>query len=193
MRRVIRFPVRVCAVAVLVCILGDATRAVAGSFESDDYEEPAGASFAFLLNPDDQIYGIGGGSGLWLRGTPVFGDYFVSLFSSEIENAMYSGVGMTLRLMPHWRVAPFIGGGGSFNYSLSQGSTTNNVTSPTSTEDEAWPDRGTSYWAGHAEAGVRMWFNNRLQLLEFMLRYTATSHEGDRDYWLIGISTGTGI
>ncbi len=166
---------------------------VVHAFDPDPYEESAGASFALHLNPDDQIYGIAVGSGTWITGTPVFGDYFVSLFSNEIENSMYSGVGMTLRIMPHWRVAPFVGGGGSYNYSLSQGSATNSTASVATADEDDLPDRGTSYWAGHAEAGVRVWFCNRLQLLELMLRYTSTSHDGDRDYWLIGISTGAGI
>lgn len=162
------------------------------SYDPEDLEEPAGPSIALHLNPDDQIYGISGGAGVWLRGTPVFGDYFISLFSNEIENAMYSGVGMTLRIMPHWRVAPFIGGGGSYNYSLSNDNPTGTAASPTQTNDEALLDRGTSYWGAHAEAGVRVWFENRLQLLELMVRFTSTSHDGDRDYWLVGISTGVG-
>lgn len=193
MRRLSAIFVRTVVFAVLVLPALCAAGMYDGLYGVDDLEEPAGPSFALLLNPDDQIYGIGGGAGVWLRGTPIFGDYFISLFSNEIENAMYSGVGMTLRIMPHWRLAPFIGGGGSYNYSLSHDNSTGTVASPTATGDEAFPDRGTSYWAAHGEAGVRMWFNNRLQLLELMLRFTSTSHEGDRDYWLIGISTGAGI
>ena len=173
----------------LLCGVGEQLLA----FDPAPYEEPAGPSFAFHLNPDAQIYGIAGGSGTWLTGTPIFGDYFVALFSNELEDAVYSGVGMTFRIMPHWRVAPFVGIGGGYNYSLSHGSETNSVASITIQTGEHTADRGTSYWAGHGEAGVRVWFNNRLRLLELMLRYTATSHDGDRDYWLIGISTGTGI
>jgi hypothetical protein len=176
--------------AVVVALLSIATPSRA--FDPEPYEEPAGGSFAFLLNPDDQVYGISGGSGTWLRGTPIFGDYFISLFSNEIENAVYSGVGMTIRIMPHWQIAPFIGGGGSYNYSFSHGSTTDSSVTTTVTTDE-WPDRGDSYWAAHAEAGVRVWFSNRLQLFEIMVRKNSTSLEGDRDYWLVGISTGVGL
>ena len=45
----------------------------AWGFEPEEYEEDAGASFAFLLNPEDDIYGISVGAGTWLKGTPVFG------------------------------------------------------------------------------------------------------------------------
>ncbi len=162
------------------------------AIDTDAYEEPAGGSIAFLVNPDDQIYGVSGGSGVWLTGTPVFGDYFISLFGNGIEDAIYSGVGMTFRIMPHWRIAPFIGGGGSYNYSFSQ-KTSEEETIAELTDTDEWPDRGDSYWAAHYEAGVRLWFRNRLQLLELMVRQTSTSLDGDRDYWLVSISTGVGL
>ena len=60
-------------------------------------------------------------------------------------------------------------------------------------EDNYLDDRGDSYWAGHAEAGFRYWMNNRVQLIELSVRYTWSSLDGDRDYWLAAISTGTNI
>ncbi len=161
-----------------------------------DYEEPAGASFAFLLNPADDIYGISVGSGVWLRGTPVFGDYFIRLYHSGIEDTVYSGIGMTFRLMPHWRLAPFIGVGGSYDYSLSNPGETNTVGSAgVGVGTMAEPiDRGDSFWAGHVESGVRLWLANRVGLLEVFGRFTWTSfEEDDRDFWLMGIGTGMGF
>ncbi|GAF97353.1 unnamed protein product [marine sediment metagenome] len=153
------------------------------AFEREDHEEEAGESFAFLLNTEDDIYGISMGSGTWLKGSPVFGDYFLSLFSNRIEDAFYSAVGMTIRLMPHWTVAPFAGGGGSYNFSW--------ASEPS--DDDELPDRGASYWGAHVEAGVRVWSGGKVGLVELMGRYTWSSLSGDRDYWLIGLSTRPGI
>ena len=161
-------------------------------YDREDYEEAAGASFAFLLNPSDDIWGISLGSGTWLVDTPVFGDYFVRLFYSGMEETTYSGIGMTLRIMPHWQVAPYVGAGGSYNYAFNRADADSSESSFT-VNGEDRTGLGRSYWGGHAEAGVRIWFDSRLKLLEAMGRYTWSSNEGDRDYWLVGISTGVGI
>ena len=184
-------------VALLLAIPLLGGRLQAGSFWDDDYdredyEEPAGPSIAFLLNPSDDIWGISLGSGTWLTDTPVFGDYFVRLFYNGIEEATYSGIGMTLRLMPHWSVAPFVGAGGSYNYSFNRAEVdTSDSTFVVQGDD--YSAAGESYWGGHVETGLRIWFNSRVQLIEVMGRYTWSSNEGERDYWIVGISTGVGI
>ena len=96
---------------------------------------------------------------------------------------------MTIRLMPHWRFAPFAGGGGSYNYSLSQAS----KTTPALQEPKEFKDQGESYWGGHTEAGFRILAPGGRMLFELMGRYTWTSLAGDRNYWLAGISVGAGI
>ncbi|NQU39703.1 MAG: hypothetical protein HQ523_07100 [Lentisphaerae bacterium] len=176
----------------LLCGAAGAQRLWDDDFDHEAYEEPAGATFAFLVGPSDDIYGISVGSGTWLADTPVFGDYFVSLFYNGLEEASYSSVGMTIRLLPHWRVAPFVGGGGSYNYSF------NSVEDESAdatfvVQGEEYSTLGESYWGGHVEAGVRVTFGSRRQLLEVMGRYTWSSNEGDLDYWLVGVSTGVGI
>jgi hypothetical protein len=88
---------------------------------------------------------------------------------------------MTFRLMPHSRVAPFVGAGGSYNLSLRQTDTD---------EPGGLESRGNTYWGGHVEAGIRVWLRSPWRLLEIMGRYTWSSLDGDRDYWLVGISTG---
>ena len=156
-------------------------------FKGEDYEEPAGGSFAALVGPSDDVYGIGFGYGMWLVNTPVFGDYGLSFFNNGREDSFYSGFGLTLRLMPHGRVAPFVGVGGSYNVAWSQHDT--NATS----RADGPADRGDSYWAGYGEAGLRIWLpESRLKLIEVMGRYTWPALEGDRQYWLIGLSTGLG-
>ena len=162
-----------------------------GSLLDDDKpkEESAGTSFSVFVNGTDRIYGAAFGTGAWITGTPVFGDMFFSGFSNDIEDSSYSGVGMTIRIMPHWGFAPFIGAGGSYNYSLSDktDSSTNNPADPV----DKIEDRGESYAAGHAETGFRIWMSNRVRLFEVLGRYTWSGHGRDRDYWLVGIGTGT--
>jgi hypothetical protein len=128
------------------------------------------------------------GDGTWLKGTPVFADYQISLFSHGEEDSWYSGMGMTIRIMPHWRFAPFVGAGGSYNYSFKR-----REENLFFYEENDIDDRGDSYWGSHAEAGFRLWMNNNIRLLEFSARYTWISLDGERDYWLAGISTGTSI
>lgn len=160
-------------------------------WDREEHEEDAGSSFAVLFNSRDDVYGIGFGAGTWIRNTPVFGDYFLSLFSNGIEDSWYGGVGMTIRLMPHTKAAPFFGGGGSYNRSLS-GSKDETETGAIVVPDEeaSLPVRGESYWAWHAEAGVRFWLSGRVGLIELMGRQTWSSQGNDRGYWLVGISMG---
>jgi len=156
--------------------------------EEEDREEYAGAMGTFLFNPADGIWGLSAGWGVWIKNTPVFGDYFVSVFHNGLEGATYSGIGMTARLMPHWAVAPFVGAGGSYNPSLSG-----------KRDDEAAPaeggaavaDKGESYWAGHVEGGVRVGPSQWRSFFEASGRYTWTTSSGDDPaYWLIGLSWG---
>lgn len=154
-------------------------------YDPSVHEEPAGANWAVLMNPADQIYGLTSGWGVWLRHTPVFGDYRFDFFNNGIEDAFYGGVGFTLRLMPHWSVAPFAGGGGSYNWAWSRQDEASLPTMPS--------DRGQSYAAGYVDAGLRIQVPFYLRFVEFSSRYTWPSLEGpDRDYWLIAIGTGIG-
>lgn len=157
-------------------------------FNREDYEEPAGGSFSFFLNTEKDIYGISLGDGTWLKNTPIFGDYAVSLFSNGAEDSWYTAVGMTIRIMPHWILAPFIGGGGSYNYSFKR-----REDNLLLYEENTLDDRGDSYWGAHAEAGIRLWSRSRSRLFEISARNTWSSLDGERDYWQIGISTGAGI
>ncbi|MBN2302360.1 MAG: hypothetical protein JXN60_07595 [Lentisphaerae bacterium] len=155
-------------------------------YEREDYEEDAGASFSFLMNYEDDIYAVCVGSGTWLRNTPIFGDYFVRYVANALEDAAYSGVGMTMRIMPHWTLAPFIGAGGSYNYRLS-------VFSAVQDEFSEQSSKGNSYWGGHVECGFRLWMDNKVRLFELLVRQTWSSNGRDHDYWLVGFATGTGF
>ena len=158
------------------------------NFNREDYEEEAGSSFSIFAGPDREVYGAYWGFGTWLKHTPVFGDYNFSLFNHGEEHAFYTGVGLTIRIMPHWKVAPFVGGGGSYNYSFKD-----RYPDPSGTNPDEPEDRGDSYWGWHAEGGIRFWFENRIQLFELMGRYVRTSLDGDRDYVMFAIGTGAGF
>ncbi|MBU0678253.1 MAG: hypothetical protein KJ626_09040 [Verrucomicrobia bacterium] len=152
-----------------------------GNFDHADYEEPAGAGAWAELNPSDGVYGITTGSGTWLKGTPVIGEYFLSLYYNDLEEATYAAVGMMLRLMAHDGVAPFIGIGGSYNQSLDNND--ENIV------DEEALIKGESYWAGHAEAGVRFWFTRTFA--EIGGRYSWTTSEiEESEFWTARIGYG---
>jgi len=158
------------------------------------YEEPAGPSCAFLASSDGDIYGMSFGEGTWIRGTPIFGDFALSLFQNGKEDALFAGISMTVRIMPHWRLAPFVGGGGSFNYALSSARASG---SSASIPAEVIVENATSgsvdaYWGGHVECGARLWFDSGINLIEAFGRYTWSSVGEESNYLLIGISTGLG-
>ena len=157
-------------------------------FDPRDYEEDGGGGFTLLANPDDETYGMRFGFGVWLKNTPIFGDTGVSLVRNNVEDALYSGLDLTLRVMPHWTVAPFAGGGASYNYSLSGES---DKIDPGSEGPEALDSRGEDYWGTHVESGIRIWTGrSRISLFELLGRYTWSSLDGDRDYWLAGVMIG---
>jgi hypothetical protein len=158
-------------------------------YRREDYEEDAGSTFMLQFNPADKVYGMCFGAGTWLKNTPIFGDYGIDVLRNGIEEQWYGGVAMTMRLMPHWTAAPFVGVGGSYHYAGTGAQT--NAPPGAAAEPE---DRAASYWAWHVEGGIRFWMPNRVRLVELMCRYVMTSLSGDdRDYWIAGFATGTGF
>ena len=83
-------------------------------FDGRDWEEPAGVTCTALVSPEDGVYGVAFGEGVWLKHTPILGDFSISLFKNDNVGALLSGIGMTIRIMPRWKLAPFVGGVGSF-------------------------------------------------------------------------------
>ncbi len=167
----------------LILTAATATFASSWDFDRESYEEDAGSNFLCFFSPEHTIYGIGYGSGTWLRNVPIFGDYSARLYYNGIEKAVYSGVGMTLRVMPRWTWAPFVGAGGHYNYSITQESLD---------PDERLPSRGDSYWSGHAEGGFRLWLRQRSQFFDVAYRQTWSSLKGERDYALVVLGFGVG-
>jgi hypothetical protein len=157
------------------------------SYRVEDFEEPAGSASLIECSPTGRgTYGVGLGSGTWLAGTPVFGDYAVSLFWNDIEDAWYGNVGMTLRLMPHWKVAPFVGGGGAYNRPLGSGGTNDaSAASDTGAQAEA-------YWAGIAEAGIRVYAGRSFYEILGRQVWSSAKRE-DSDYWTIRLAIGLSL
>ena len=109
-------------------------------------EEPAGSYVSVLAGP--RVGGISLGSGTWLRDTWILGDYEASTYWQSGEEALFASLGMILRVMPRWEVAPFAGVGGAYNQSIS---------GPiTGVENGVEITRGRSHWSVIGEAGVRI-------------------------------------
>lgn len=152
-------------------------------FEGEDYETPAGALAFFECNPADSVYGLGFADQTWLKNAPILGDFFFTLFYNDLEEMTYLGFGLSLRLMPHWRVAPFVGGGGSLNLALAD------AKSNTEADETEEADPGASYGAGHVEAGVQ-WAQTE-GVIEILARWVASSSElPESDYGLIRLGYG---
>ncbi|MEI6971334.1 MAG: hypothetical protein WCL44_07415 [bacterium] len=180
-------------VAVVQLVAPGACQAFDDDFDRESMEEPAGATCSLLAGPDAGVYGLSFGSGVWLKGLPVYGDLWMSLFQNDTEDSFYSGIGLTVRLMPRWKLAPFLGGGGSFNYDWASGYSTNGTSDiPAEAVAEAARRGGGSYWGGHAECGLRLMLDSRPGLIEVFGRHTWSSSGAYADHWLIGLSTGVG-
>jgi len=160
-------------------------------FDGRDWEEPAGVTCTALVSPEDGVYGVAFGEGVWLKHTPILGDFSISLFKNDNVGALLSGIGMTIRIMPRWKLAPFVGGGGSFNYSFSSSAGSQSGI-PAETVVSVASHAGKSYWGGHAEAGIRLWLDSKIQLVEAFCRYTWSSDGPAADYLLVGVATGVG-
>jgi hypothetical protein len=153
--------------------------------EDTEKEEYAGAVLTVIANPVDSIYGVNGGWGMWIKNSPVFGDYFLGVFHNGIEDATYANFGMTVRVLPHWIVAPFVGVGGTFDLSIDSAGGHAPITAALG------KDKGDSYWAGHAETGLRVSPRSWHSFFEGFGRYNwTTSDTKDSDYWIVGLTWG---
>ena len=133
-------------VALLVCGLGEAM--ARERFDPADYEEFGGTAFLVFGAPEQDLYGVGFSIGTWLKGFPILGDYQLCGFYNGEERTYFSGIGMTLRLMPRWAaIAPYVGAGGNYNHAW---------TDDPDPQDDADNDGAGSYWNAHAEAGIRL-------------------------------------
>lgn len=158
--------------------------ALAAEYSVTDYEEPGGFSLALVRSLDGEVYGGGLESGVWWRGTPVFGEIFGHWLSNKLQGGNYYSIGMNLRLMPHARLAPFAGVGGSYNGLVSEHRSTAWL-------DESFRPADSRYWNGFAEAGVRYWLRpGRTFFFEAGYRRHWTDTGTDFDYDWISIEYG---
>ena len=142
-------------------------------------EEEAGGQASLMGG--GHVFGVTFGSGTRLKNLPVLGDYEGGAFYNADEEGLYASLGMTVRLMPRWRIAPFVGIGGSYNQSMS-GETTE-------MENGREITRGASYLAGIAEAGFRATYPDRF--LDFSLRYALPDLDADdAEYAYLRMSYG---
>lgn len=147
------------------------------AFDGRAYEEPAGLSFALFSEPSGDVYGGGFESGIWLKNTPVFGEWFGHWLANDLQQGNYYVIGLTLRLMPRTQLAPFSGFGASYNGLLDEHRTYDLLDPP--------DDR---YWSGHVEAGFR--WNFSVHFVEATYRYHWTDGVRGREYGLASIEYG---
>ena len=162
----------------VLCLLPAALPA----YNVEDWEEPGGMSFSVQGNPDGGRYGISFEDATWLAKTPVIGQFFLNAMRHGDIDSSFGGIGMIFRVMPHWRVAPYIGAGASYNQLLDG----NSETSESTPEDE----RVGSTWAGHAEGGVRIGLPGLFHFLEIYGRQTWSEVEAVGAYWTAGFGYG---
>ncbi len=153
---------------------------LAHAYDVRDYEEDAGISISIVRDPGGDVYGGGFESGVWLVGAPLFGELFGHWLVNRLQDGNYYSVGMTIRLKPRTPVAPFVGGGGSYN-----GLTSNR--SRGSSSNEFFRDPDSSYWKGHAEAGVRLWYGGGAQFIEggYRRHWTDSGRSFNYDWWFL--------
>ncbi len=176
-----RYPWRSVLAFLLLIVCGPLS---ASAYDVRDYEEAGGFSFALVGDPGRDVYGAGFESGVWLTGTPVFGEIFGHWLANRLQDGNYYSVGITLRLMPRWDVAPFVGGGGSYN-GLTSDRNRRIIGDPDFRETDS------SYGKGHAEGGARIWFGpERLHFFEASYRYHWTETGSDFNYGWIAIEYG---
>lgn len=144
------------------------------------YEEPAGMSFALFGEPGGDVYGGGFETGIWLRHTPILGEWFGHWFSNEVQQGNYYALGLTLRLMPRTAIAPFIGAGAAYNGLSGEHGNASLEVEP--------DDR---YWTGHAEAGLRWgWGVGQAYFVEGTYRYHWADTTWPNDYGWISLEYG---
>jgi hypothetical protein len=164
-----------------VAVILAASSALALSWKDDNVdgiEERAGALSALVLNPDDEIYGIEIASGSWFVNTPIYGEVILAaLYNGLEDDTAYGGLGISLRAMPHWDKAPFLGAGEAYNY---------NFNSTASLDG-----RGESYWVTYMEGGMR--FQGGTHFYEVLFRYSwpDVEREVDDEYWSLRFAVGS--
>lgn len=146
------------------------------------YEEPAGFGFNAVAGPD--VYGVSFEHGTYLIDTPLCGIFFLSPYDigNETVDTWYTAFGLTFRLMPHTDIAPFIGGGASYHFVMSN-SDDDTVTYNNQLEPQ-------SFWAAQVEAGLRWWVMDRDRYIEALGRAFSADSELDNSYWVVGIGYG---
>lgn len=153
------------------------------AYNVEDYEEPGGMSFSVQGNGQQGVYGLAFEDGTWLADTPVLGQFFLNAVRHDPLDATFGGVGMIFRIMPHWQVAPYAGGGASYNNLFHEKSNEARDTSDTTSKVE-------SHWAWHAEGGLRLWLPGNIHFFEFFGRQTWTTIDNRYNYWTAGFGYG---
>ncbi len=150
-------------------------------YDVDKIEESAGMSLAIFRDLSGDVYGGGYETGVRIVDTIIFGEIFGHWMFNRIENGTYYSVGVALRLMPRWDVAPFAGVGGAYNGLLSDRN---------DRLEEPAPRPAQSYWSAHAEGGLRYWFGAHNHFIEATYRHHYSDSGSDYEYGWLAIEYG---
>lgn len=145
------------------CLIWLAAVLAVQAYDPLEREESTGLSLAGFRSTDGKVYGGGFESGVWIIGTPIFGEIYGHRLKNDYQGASYYSVGSTVRLMTRTVAAPFVGLGGSYN----------TITSERILADPFAREPDSRYWKGHAEAGLRWWLGARA---EFFLEGSYRHH-----------------
>ena len=170
------------ALLLFACLAGKAGAFELMGFSGAPQEETMGSGFLAMINPEDDAYQLRLGIEQWLRGTPLFGEYFMLGLLNDKMGSNYLGLGITIRAMPTgWLVAPFVGGGGSANYR----------TYDVKDNPGAVPkEHAGMYWVVIGEAGLRMEPRAAPLYFEAIAQYNHVPAYSDQGYWLAGLGMG---
>ncbi len=171
------------SIFLLACQLWTAGACRALAFEAEDYEEPAGLCFAVYGNPAVGAWSFGFEDGTRLVNTPIMGQAFLTVLRLERSAAWYGGIGMTLRLMPQWRLAPFVGGGGGYYHTSANEESAVRPSDPNDIPAE-------SFWGGIVEGGVRADLPGRSHFFDFSVRHVWNSSNSRLNFVAAGIAYG---
>ena len=169
------------AVALILPHDADGESIFGSDYDVNEIEESAGMSLSIFRSTDGDVYGGGYETGVRIVNTPIMGEIFGHWLSNDIEEGNFYSVGVTLRLMPRWDIAPFAGGGAAYNGLLSDRS--DSFASPP-------PRPAQSYWSFHVEGGLRLWFGTHRHFIEGTYRQHYSDAGSDFAYGWVAIEYG---
>lgn len=155
----------------------------ATAFEAEDYEEQEGLCFSVYGNPSVGAWSFGFEDGTRLINTPIMGQAFLHALRLRESDSWYGGLGMTIRILPRIKIAPFVGAGGGYYYSWAS----EDRDTVRSNSERVSPE---SFWGGIVEGGVRVGLLDEIHFFDFSVRHVWNGSNSRLNFWAGGIAYG---